>query len=877
MNTKIYLLRYKILKLLRQVFCLQILCSVMVIPSSTFCQSVASKFYAPDSMTIAATSSYRDGAFHKIVYGNLYRESWKTPITVPIFDLSTTFANLTPIKQGGGMSSKSLRLEDQEGREYVLRSVYKNGRAGVPEQFKETVYEDIIQDLRVGAHPYGALPVPALATAAGIYHTNPAIYYLPRQERLKEYNNIFSDELYLFEERPNEGWEDLESFGFAKKIIGYDKLLEKRHKSTKHQIDQEWVLKSRLFDLWIGDYDRHDDQWRWAVFPQKDQDIIVYRPIPRDRDQAFFNIKGLLPWALSRDFINIQQRPLRAKTKNTKGFSDNAKHFDRTWLTQMDWTDWEQAVLTLQHRLTDKVIEEAFKAWPKEIYDLNAPDLIKTLKARRDELLYNARNLYQLLAEYVDVVGTNKVELFKVKNLKNGQISVQVFNAADTTLLFYERVFDRQETKEIRLYGLDGEDEFNLIDMEQNPILIRVIGGDQKDKIENINPFNRGKKVIVYDTIKGIDLIEEKGILNKLSNRTSVNQYDRMEYDFDSYLPLIHFGITEDDGFFLGGGINLTRYGFKKNPHKAKHHLSFRFSTETDALNFEYTGDFTKALGQFNFSPIVSFDRPIIYNFYGLGNNTPIRNEDEQYHRVRLKRFKVEPLLKLIGKKNRMATTFGPFFQNVIVLSRPDRISSEPSFFDETALGNKSFLGFLIRHQYDSVEGLEIGDGWKYNLALTRYKNLNEERAYTKIEGSLSRFLHFKKPFNVVLASRIGVATLTDEDYYFFHNNNIGGNNYLRGFRNNRYAGRSIIYGNLDIRLPLYYFKNPIAPGEVGLTLGVDTGRVWYSEANDGGWKTGISPGIWWTPYRFTSINFFYTFTGNGEENTITLRTGFFF
>src|SRR3989442_7273570 len=43
----------------------------------------------------------------------------------------------------------------------------------------------------------------------------------------------------------------------------------------------------------IWDWDRHPDQWRWARFDQGD--LHVWRPIPRDRDQAFSRLDGVLP------------------------------------------------------------------------------------------------------------------------------------------------------------------------------------------------------------------------------------------------------------------------------------------------------------------------------------------------------------------------------------------------------------------------------------------------------------------------------------------------------------------------------------------------------------------------------------------------------
>jgi len=860
-----------------------LICSYAYSPVDLFAQNTAIKFPSKDSIIIPATTTYKSNKFQKIVYGNQYRKAWSMPVKVPVFDMQKTFSGLVPVKKGGGMSTKSLRLEAANGRAYVLRSVYKNGRAGVPERFKETVYEDILQDLRVGAHPYGALPIPTLAEAAGIYHTNPKIYYLPKQEGLGTYSELFGGELYLFEEYPNEGWESLKSFGYAKKIIGYDTMLKKIKKSAKHRIDEKWVLKSRLFDLWIGDYDRHDDQWRWAVFSDTTTNTIKYRPIPRDRDQAFYDIRGVLPWVLSRDFLNIQQRPFKSKIQNLKGFLANAIHFDRTWMTELDWADWEKVAIELQASITDEVIEQAFTIWSPEIYALNGPYLVEKLKSRRNNMVKQAKELYTFLSQYVDVVGTNKKEYFDVEKKTNGEVIVKIYADKKDDTPFYKRKFLAKETKEIRLYGLEGVDEFKIYGAEKNPILIRIIGGEGLDEIQRDKVNFKGKKIVVYDTIGGINLPSQNGISNQISKKKEVNDYNRKEFKLHSYLPLIVFGSTTDDGFFFGGGVNFTRYGFRKNPYRSKHHIFMNLSTQTDALHFKYEADFTEAIGQFSFNPNITFDRPIIFNFYGFGNNTLVKRldnnaEDERFHWVRLKRFKIEPLLKRTSKNRNHSTLFGPFYQNVIVQQRFDRISSEPSFFNEdTYLGNKDFVGFLVKHQYDSVDDLALESGWNYTVAWTYYRNLGRKRGYGRLEGNVTHFSHFEVPFVMALGSRIGFSTLTNDNYYFFHNNNLGGHNYLRGFHNNRYAGTSMAYWNVDLRVPLFYFKNSIAPGEVGLLAGFDTGRVWYSAANDGGWKTGFSSGLWWTPYKFTAINFFYTLTNKSEVNTFTLRTGFTF
>ena len=46
---------------------------------------------------------------------------------------------------------------------------------------------------------------------------------------------------------------------------------------------------------------------------------------------------------------------------------------------------------------------------------------------------------------------------------------------------YYERDFLKSETKEVRLYGLDGDDVFQITGINENGVLIRTIGGHGND------------------------------------------------------------------------------------------------------------------------------------------------------------------------------------------------------------------------------------------------------------------------------------------------------------------------------------------------------------------------------------------------------------
>src|SRR5690606_27510151 len=140
-------------------------------------------------------------------------------------------------------------------------------------------------DVFTGSHPYASFVIGKLSDAISIFHTNPVLYYVPKQNGLVAFNGEFDDELYMIEERTDSGHGNQASLGFTDEMISNDDFLKKLHKEENFVLDEPAYIRARLFDMLIGDWDRHEDQWRWASFHEDGK--TVYRPVPRDRDQAF--------------------------------------------------------------------------------------------------------------------------------------------------------------------------------------------------------------------------------------------------------------------------------------------------------------------------------------------------------------------------------------------------------------------------------------------------------------------------------------------------------------------------------------------------------------------------------------------------------------
>ena len=186
--------------------------------------------------------------------GKNYRDVWATPIEAPIFNIAEEKGGLEILKRGGGMQTKSIRMENKDGQQYVLRSLEKYAEGALPEEMENTFAVDIVQDQISASNPYAALPAAKLADAAGVFHTNPSIVYVPDDPLLKQYKADLKGGLFLYEERPAGNCSSMPNFGNSKDVVNTDEVIEKTLESEDYQVDQKAVLRARLLDIYLNDW-----------------------------------------------------------------------------------------------------------------------------------------------------------------------------------------------------------------------------------------------------------------------------------------------------------------------------------------------------------------------------------------------------------------------------------------------------------------------------------------------------------------------------------------------------------------------------------------------------------------------------------------------
>ncbi len=861
--------------------------------------------YSGQTKNAVATTALNKDQKRPGLMGKNYRAEWGTEIqNVPVFDLGKERGGFTIVKKGGGLQTKSLRLQDKDGKQYVLRSIEKFPEKAVPQALRGTIAGKVVEDQVSASHPYGAFVVPKLASAAGIYHTNPKLVYLPDDPRLGIYRADFAEGLYLYEERPAKDRTDISSFGNSKKIINTLDVLKKTQKDDEHYVDQEHVLRSRLFDIWIGDWDRHDDQWRWSSF-KDDKGFTFYRPVPRDRDQAFFWSDGTMIKAASHKWGIPKFQGFHKNIRDLAGLEFNARYFDRSFLNQPSLEDWVNMAKDVQGRITDEVIEGAIKDFPPEIFKHNGNTIIEKLKARRQDLHDYAKEMYLFLSKEVDVVGSKKAERFEIDHKANGTTEIKVFRikekSGEIKHQVYERVFKKEETKEIRLFGLGDDDRFIVTGNSSNAIKVRIIGGKGHDIIEENAKIGAGK-TIVYDKKKNTTITAKNGIKDKTSDKDDlINEYNRYAFKYDKVMPLINGGFNPDDGLFIGGGVSIIKNKFRKDPFGIKHNITASIAPRSGSYNVNYTGHFTEAVGSWDLLLEADVHQPSFADFfYGFGNKTMLnedaREEDNQFYRARYGQLILKTDLQKVFN-NSHSFKIGAFYRmvnieedfndeedNRFIINYPELIGrDDQSDLPLLDLGRR-YIGTNISY------GLNLKDsdnfptkGVSWNLGGKLVSQLGDEKNnYQSITTDFSAYFSFGGSLRTTLAVRVG-GQANFGDFEFYQAARLGGLNNLRGYRRGRFAGDESFYQNTDLRIKLLEYRTPLFPGSLGITLLHDIGRVWTDQEDTAliddtkaEWHRGIGGGIWIAPLGQFVLSADYT-VSNDDEQSIFIRFGFFF
>jgi hypothetical protein len=836
--------------------------------------------YKDSSITLAANKDFKRSATGRFFLGDHYRKEWSTPVKIKYLDLQREKGGLIPYAKGGRKQTLTLKVRNLDDQEFTLRTINKSAKLTVPEVMRNTVVEDLVSDQTSAQHPYAAVTVPKIATASNLYHTEPKLVFIPNDDCLGPYQKEFSGKMMLFEEDPNGNHEEADNLGNSKNIVGTDKVREKIEEDNDNMVDERIFLRARLLDMLLGDWDRHDKQYRWASFEKKKG--IVFIPIPEDRDQVYFKFDGLVPFLLSRKWSVRNLQNFDYEYNDIIGLNKSAQFIDRRFLSSLNEQDWMEIADSMKTSITDKIIEEAIRELPENVFNLHGEEIIAKLKSRRDKLPQAANKYYQVLSKYVDIYGSNKDENFTVERINNDKTKVtltKIGKDGGLKNIIYSRTFHTKVTSEIRLYGLDGNDNFLVNGKVKKGIKVRIIGGDERDTISDISRVKGiKKKTIVYDNLEDNQFSLNNETNREMSRSPDINNPTLDKFSYNYLGPQLTFFYNIDDGLFLGGGFVYKKYKFRKSPYSALHKFNLSGATNTGSKMIDYEGEIRNIFAGLDLGiKFLAYTPAFVINYFGYGNESINTHPSISFNRVRLNKTIFNPFL------SKAITPFfkvgiGPKYEHYRIIKIPD------TFIDRT-LGSSDNNDLYAPRQYAGLRAFfNLGTkdsriNPKRGILWTTEANLMKELDvkngyYSQYLTDFTFYISPNLPFQLTFAGRLG-GGLNYGNFQFYQANMLGMTDNLRGYRKTRFIGDKSFYQNLEARLELFSFNAYLFPGKLGVLTFIDNGRVWAKLENSERWHTGYGGGLWISIFDKFIVS--PTYSLSSESHFFNFKLGFFY
>ena len=572
-----------------------------------------------------AGTEYSLSKFSSLFLGKHYRNSWTKQIEVPVLNLNTQFNGMKPFEFGGGRQTKSLKLKAGNGYEYVFRSVNKDPAGALPFELRGTLLEKIIKDQTTTQQPYGAMATDVLLNKLDILHAHPVLYIMPDDPNLGAFRNPFGNMLGMLEERQtNPDTKEELSFAGADKIRKSFKMFNDLYEDHNNQVNSEEFVRARAFDILVGDWGKHEDNWKWAGFNKKEGKGRIFRPIPRDRDHVFSRWDGALPWLADREWAKPSGENFGYKIKGLRSLMWQARHLDRFIASESTRNDWQEAAQYIQNEIKFQDLDNAIKNMPQEIYSTDGIIIRDKLETRLKDLDKYTDDYYRILAKEVDVVGSAKKEYFDINRQDYGSVSVAMYNVkkgGKGNKKLYERTFFPEETKEIRLFGLGNDDNFQIRGNSKKSILLRAIGGAGNDVYNDSSVLKGRKQTLIYDHSGDNKIIGKQAKIIRNADLQAYT-YKRTAFQYNKYFPKPVLSYNADEGFLVGLGVDFTNQKYGKPDFANKYVIKVDYSTEGH-FTLDFSSRHHHVFGKWDLLTGAHLGHPNKFNyFYGVGNES---------------------------------------------------------------------------------------------------------------------------------------------------------------------------------------------------------------------------------------------------------------
>lgn len=815
---------------------------------------------------------YSAGPVHRFLLGTGHRDLWPLPVSATVLDLDAWAGGLTVRREGGGLQTRSLRFSGADGQTWSFRSVDKDAARALDPELRRTIAASVMQDRISALMPLSAMVVDSLLGAAGVLHPHPTLVVMPDDPALGEFREAFAGLLGWVEVRPDEGPGGDPGFAGSGRVVSSPTLMERIEEDPDQRVDAEAYLQARLMDVFVGDWDRHPDQWRWAGF-QEGQGLR-FQPVPRDRDWALSRLDGVVgaaSWAFWPHYVGFGHDYPSAFRATW-----SARVLDRRLLSELGRSRWEAVAEELQRVLTDDVIDGAVATLPASYLEALGAELRADFRNRRDRLTDFAGEWYDLLAGWVDVHATDQAELARIDWTADGGARVRIHRDPDGGGdPYYDRTLLASESRELRLYMHGGDDRVSIQGPGAGRIRIRVVGGGGDDELVNATEGSGGR-VHFYDD-RGSNRfdpgpgarVDETPFRQPFDPSRTTHQAPFRDWGA-RWLPLPTVSYDPDQGVFLGFGFVRTGYGFRYYPYHTQWTVTAGAGTGAGRLRASLTYDFPLTGREWRGTVSAYASGADANRFYGLGNDTQGGGEGDRYHANR-REIRIE-LPVVWSPEDGTRVSMGPVFKNFAPFDTTGTLIAE---LEPYGFQDFSEVGLLATLEWDRRDRrLATTRGTFVRLEGRAFPSaLDVREAFGAIRGWGAGFVTVPGRFGPTLAARAGGERIWGE-FPYQEAAYLGGPTSLRGYRNQRFAGEASLFLNSEARFRLGNLEI-LVPGDVGIYALADVGRVFVDRDDSDRLHTSYGGGAWLTLLDVFNLNL--SVAAGSEQTLFYFVSGFTF
>lgn len=760
----------------------------LFLTSIAFCQEVKN-----DSVWL---SIYKHDSINILNYDNVkdYELLFYRKIKVPVYKSNDDTIKLYPLE----LTLKQLLEQAHLSDSYSVSAI------------KGTEIEKQLKDFEKKSFPFASCITSKIAEKIDLQSNNPKI--VSKDSILYELSDIDTS------------------------LISSKKMINLLHENHNLNFNTNAFLRFRLLSYLTGSYNLSPNNYVWKL--DKNNEFVPYL---NSYDNEFMKFDGFFKIAskiVSR-FNNFE--PYNNRIKSIKKVSSKFIGFDVNFLSSLSFEVWKNEINFIKSRLTKESVKEIQESLPKGILESDVENIFSVLNQRIENLEEVAHTYYNLVSPNKIVVANDLNNIIDVKR-ENKETLIEIFNAKEgKTNPSKSYRFSTDDTKEIWIYGLKGNDYFEVFGKSKKEYPILLIGGPNSDKYE----IQNGKNILVYDNVQQTFIVQKDKSKVKLSNQSFITNYQSDKYKHTKNTIKPRFGANPDDGFFIGAINELKIFGFDKNPFTTLHSLTVNLYVETLGAKIDYYTEKTNFYKGFHLFGSLGFQSPNHNtNFFGFGNETTYDvNQKQQYNMVKMSILNTKIGVLKNSEKHSFKTNL--FFESTKIDQTPDRfVSSETLFFPaEDFFDRKYYSGLFVDYKFKDIllEDLII----KPELTLLTNVDLQN---IDKTNFAIQPSLYFIKPMlhNVLIFdSTASYKKVFGNEIPFYQAANLGGNNDLRGYRNQRFTGESLFYSSSNLKCYIKKVKTNILPIKFGVLLGYDIGRVWQEGEDSSKLHNDFGAGIW--------------------------------